>query len=212
MGRGEDEAAGGEMRAHDESESALGGGVERSGRLVEQPDRPRRNQQARQCDAALLPGRQCVDREIGDMGETELVERRHPGGARKIAAERVSPESEVLASSQRPLQRVGMAEVMRLLADAGLRRAALKRNRSFGERQETGDRPQQARLARAVRADQQQRLAGPRGERHPRKDPAPAPFNGDFLGAQAHGIPSTAPPLCAPSDISLCSPAKGIYL
>ena len=129
MGGGEDETAGGQVLAHNDGELALRGGVERGRRFVEQPDRPRRDQEPGERDAALLAGGQRPRREIGDMGEAEPIERRDPRRAGGIAAERVGPEGEIFAGGERALQRVGVAEIVRLLANSGLRRPALERER-----------------------------------------------------------------------------------
>ena len=75
MGRGDDEAAAGEVLAHDAGEQPLRRDVERRRRLVEQPERARRDEQPRQRDAALLAGGERAHRKIGDMGEAEPLER-----------------------------------------------------------------------------------------------------------------------------------------
>ena len=54
MRRGNDHAAAGEMRAHQVGEARLGGDVERRSRLVEQPDRALRREQAGDGQAAAL--------------------------------------------------------------------------------------------------------------------------------------------------------------
>ena len=60
------------------------------------------------------------------MREAHPGERRAARRARNIAAERPGPEGEVFASGQRALQRVGVAEVVRLLADRPLAVAAVE--------------------------------------------------------------------------------------
>ena len=116
--------------------SALRRDVERGGRLVEQPERAGRDEQPRERDAALLAGRQRAHRKIGDMGEAEPRQRRQPGRAARIAAQHARPEGEILACRKRALQRVGMAEVMRLLAEALLGIAAFERELSLAQAQE----------------------------------------------------------------------------
>ena len=96
------------------------GGVEGGGRLVEQPQRPMGHEKPCERDAPLLPGRERARGKIDHMREADPGERRTAGLAARIAAERARPEGEVLARGQRPFQRVGVAEVMRLLADAAL--------------------------------------------------------------------------------------------
>ena len=148
MGRRDDQAAGGKMRAHDFGKARLRGGVERAGRFVEQPERAICDKKPRQRDAPLLPRRERADGKVGDMGEADALER--GGDAHRLAAGAASaaqhrrPEGEIFARRQRALQRIGMAEIMRLLADALLvvaafaeparprRAAAARRSRAAG--------------------------------------------------------------------------------
>ena len=108
------------------AKARLRGGVERRRRLVEQPQRPMGDEEAGERDAPLLPGRERARGKVDHMGEADPGERRAAGFARRIAAERARPEGEVLAGGQRPFQRVGVAEIMRLLADRALGIAALE--------------------------------------------------------------------------------------
>ena len=123
-----------------------------------------RDEKARQRDAALLARRERAHGKIGDVGEAEARQSAAPSPARRIAAERRRPERQVLARRQRALQRIGVAEIMRLLADARLARPAFEDEGAGGERQEAGDGAQEARLARPVRPGQHERRAGARLE------------------------------------------------
>ena len=71
------------------------------------------------------------------MGEADPGERRLAGLAPRIAAERARPEGEVLAGGQRPLQRVGVAEIMRLFPDRALRIAPVECEAARFERAES---------------------------------------------------------------------------
>ena len=79
------------------------------------------------------------------------AERRALRVARGIAAEHRSREREVLAGRQRALHAVGVAEIVRLLADRALGVAALERKAAGLERQKAGKRAQEPRFPRAVR-------------------------------------------------------------
>ncbi len=86
VGRSDDQAAGPEMLAHHSGEQALRSCVERGRGLVEQPQRPPRDEQPRERDSPLLARRQRAHRKIGDMGEAEPPERRRakPRGADRL--------------------------------------------------------------------------------------------------------------------------------
>ena len=120
------QAAGGEMRGDQLEQPALRGDVERGGRLVEQPQRPVDDEQAGQRQPPPLAGRQILRRQLGELAERHPVERVVARQA-AAAAERGDPEIEVLGHRQRRLQRVEMAEIVRLLADRKLGVAALQR-------------------------------------------------------------------------------------
>ena len=211
MGRSYDQAAGPEMLAHHSGEQALRSCVERGRGLVEQPQRPPRDEQPRERDSPLLARRQRAHRKIGDMGEAEPPERREPSPAARIASENARPELQILPRGESPLQGVGVADAMRLLAQARLGVAALQDEASFRKRQETRDRPQQARFARAVRTDRHQRLARADLKREAGKQPASAPLERDFLGAEAHEAPDSSAGEMRPRSI-VCVAARRDYI
>ena len=125
------------------------------------------------------------------MGEPEPRRARGRALRAGIAAEHARPEAEVLARRQRGLQRVGMAEVVRLLAEARVGVAALQLDAARRERQKARDRAQQARFSGAVRPGDDERLARARlREKGQRKQAPSAPFKGEFFRAQAHRAPN----------------------
>ena len=63
---GHDHAAAGEMAAHQFGQPVLRRHVERRGRLVEQPQRPRHSDQPRDRQPPPLPGRQIGRRQVGE--------------------------------------------------------------------------------------------------------------------------------------------------
>ena len=75
MGGRENEAALGQMRAHQAGEALLRRGVERADRLVEQPDRPFDGDQPRDRQPAALAGREIGGRQVGQRVEPDRVER-----------------------------------------------------------------------------------------------------------------------------------------
>ena len=87
--------------------------VERRGRLVEQPDRPRHREQPRERQPPPLPGGEVGCRQIGHAVEADRGQ--GAGGAASSPPRIARPEVEVLGHRQRRLQGVLMAEVVGLL-------------------------------------------------------------------------------------------------
>ena len=69
MGGGDDDAAACEMVAHHAGEQVLPGGIERRGRLVQQPDRPAHHEQAGDRKPPPLAGREIRRRQMRGMAE-----------------------------------------------------------------------------------------------------------------------------------------------
>src|SRR5262245_20737395 len=138
-------------------------GVERDLRLLEQPDRPTRGEDARQGERHLLTGRTTPG---GRSGERRPAER----GTRAVEtrvdarAEILAPEGEVLAHAHARLQRVEMADIVAKLGPLGVGFGAFDAHASCREREQSGDLAQQAGLAGTVRAADQQRLPGSQRE------------------------------------------------
>ena len=83
------------------------------------------------------------------------------------------PRREIFGHRQRGLQRVLMAEIVGLFADAGIRIAARERQAARGSPHQAGDQPQQRGLAGAVRPPHQQGLARGEAEAQARKTVRP---------------------------------------
>ena len=125
MGGGQDQPAAGEMRAHELGQHRLRRGVERGGRLVEQPDRPLDRDQAGEREAAALPGGEVAARAAGRVrrGRRPRAPRRPlPSPPPRKCAQKARFSSH----RQRRLEGVLVAEIVGLLADGQLRIAALE--------------------------------------------------------------------------------------
>ena len=151
VGCGDDDAAAAQVRLHDGRERGLGGGVERGRRLVEQPKRTVGDEKTGERHAPPLSGREQAGGEIDHMRQADPRQRGPLRLARGSAAEHRCGEGEVLACGQRAFDAVGVAEIMRLLADRALAVAAFEGKAAGFKRQEAGERAQQARLSRPVR-------------------------------------------------------------
>ena len=123
--------------------------------------------QPRDREPALLPGGEIGRRQPGQRCRARP--RPAPRAASAVAAEPCDPEGEIFRDRQRGFQGVAVAEIMRLLADAALGIAARKRQRAARDSQQACDHAQQRRLAGAVAAGHQQRLAALRP-----KNPSPS--------------------------------------
>src|SRR3569833_4304652 len=114
VGGGDDQSAAGEVLAHQRYKHRLTRSIERGGRLIQQPERPRRCEQPCQRQAAALTGRESGRRQLAGVAESdggEAIAARAP----RHAAEEVGPERKVLSHAERRLERVAVAEIMRLL-------------------------------------------------------------------------------------------------
>jgi aconitate hydratase len=184
VGGGDDDAAAGEVGAHQFGEALLARGVERGGRLVEQPDRSRGGEQAGDGKAAALAGREVGGRETGEGVEADARQGGvHAGsaassgqcGGRIATAEKRIPEGEVFSDREGGLQAVAVTQVMGLRGKRRLGRPAGELQVPLRELQEAGDEPQQRGFSRTVAARDRQRLPGGDGKANARKDfPSPA--------------------------------------
>src|SRR5580704_1545934 len=151
MRRRDDEAALGKMRAHQLGEAGARGGVERRGRLGEEPERPARDEEARERDAPPLPGREIGARHVEHMREIEAQERL--ARRKPLAAEEALPEGEVLGDEKLRLHPVAMADEMSVLRQARLfARFALEPDLARFRLEQAREDEEEARLARAIRA------------------------------------------------------------
>ena len=92
-----------------------------------------------------------------------------------VAAEKIAPERQILQHAQRRLQRVAMAEIVRLLGKRQLGVAAVQAIAPPAGDQQARDQPQQRGLARSVGARDRQGLAGRRPRNRARKTPRGRP-------------------------------------
>ena len=161
-------------------------GIERARRLVEQPERPICDKKPRQRDAPLSGRPRGSRRESRGHGRGRGAPalRRRRVDRRGRRAEHRGPEVEIFARGQRALERIGMAEIMRLAADALVRVAAFQRQFARRDRQQAGDRAQQARFAGAVASGDGERLAGSDRKVRSRKQLAAAALDRD-IGAES---------------------------
>ena len=93
----------------------------------------------------LLPGRKIGGWQRGDRIETDRAERGARIAAAKLAAEPCAPEVEILEHRERGFERVLVAEIMRLLADAAVR---YRRPRASGRRLRSAAAPRSCAAAR----------------------------------------------------------------
>ena len=79
-----------------------------------------------------------------------------------------------------------MAEIMRLLGDRGIGRAAVERQPAAGDVHQPGDHAQQRGFAGAVAPGHHQRFAAGQAEIEAGKDLAPAPAAGQIVALKLH--------------------------
>ena len=159
--------------------------VERDRRLVEKPERRRRRGEARQGEAPPLAGGEEARRHLGQRLQAEPGEG-VAGGPRGSLDP--GPEIQVLRRRERRFHRVEMAHIVEPAAMGGPVRA--QRRAVPGERaargcQQAGHDAEQARLARAVDAGEDQRAAAFEGEAHVGEDRPPAADAGHAAGFEA---------------------------
>ncbi len=189
MGRSDDHAAIVEMRPHHRREHALRSGIERGGRLVEQPERTIDRKEPRQRGAALLSRGQIGGRQIGDSRKSEPRQGRLDFSCRiarsRAVRQKRRPKFEIFSDGEARLQRIGMADIM---AELGETETCLGRDRDLSPRQgqKAGDGAQQARFAGAIRPRHHERLAGAEPEAYIAQDDAAAAFDGESLGLDLH--------------------------
>ena len=121
--------------------------VERGGRLIEQPHRTLREQQPRKTQPPLLAGGQVARRNVAQSGQAESLERRL---ARAAVAKEAAPEGSVLRNREARLDRIGMPDIVALLAQCLVRGAALHEDATRSGMQQTRNRAQKRRLAGSI--------------------------------------------------------------
>ena len=169
------------------AERRLGGGVERGRRLVEEPERPRREEEPRDRRPAASGrrrGRRPAGRRDG-RGRPRRAPRRPAA-----AAPQPPPEAEILAHGQRRLQRVEMAEIVDRAPRCRRRRPARARRVPAAGREQPGDEAEQRRFAR--RRSGRSRPAArppPTANERPAKTVRPPRTAARSVAGQAHGQP-----------------------
>jgi hypothetical protein len=165
------------MRPHQVAQQLPTGMVERSFRLVEQPESARRSQEARKPSAPTLPGRQHADGKIEGMRQADR------GGSAIHpqvlgAPEKRRPKAQRLAQRQRALQRVGVTEIV---CDRLLGRAPLDAEITRMRGDQAGEQTEQRRFAGAVRPDDREKAARVETERHVAENEPSAAAAGEIL-------------------------------
>ena len=154
---------------------AWAGDVEGGGGFVQEPDRPRRRQQAGNGEPAALAGRQIAGRQAGKVARPTAA--RAP--ARKVApsppAQIGGPEIQVLGDRQRRLQGIAVAQIVGLFGEAELRVATVEVDLAGRSREQPRDQAQQRRLAGAVATREDERLTARDGENRGRRTPRGPP-------------------------------------
>src|SRR5688572_3734368 len=113
MGGGDDDAALLEMVAHVPAKQHQRPLVEAARRLVQKPDRPRRDEEPRQRQAPPLACRQYAGWKSAKRFEPEAFK----PALHCLSAEKVLPEPDIFLNRERRLDAMLMSDHMRLLAD-----------------------------------------------------------------------------------------------
>jgi hypothetical protein len=172
------------MLLHQAQERGLRGGIQRRGRLVEEPERPMRHEEAGERDAAALAGREIGDGQRRGVRQADGVER-VPRRQRRVAEE-VAGEGEVLLRGESRFQGVAVADPVQALGERRLAEA-FRRDRAGIRPQASREEREQGRLAGSVAARDRKRLAGGQGEGEPREDQTAGAAAGESLDRQIHG-------------------------
>ena len=106
-----------------------------------------------------------------------------------VATEKIPPEGEVFLNAQGRLQRVAMAEIMRLFGQGQLTLAAFQGDRSAGRREQARDQAKQRSLARSVRAGDGQNFAGGSLKIEVEKHLAAAAHTSEIASREPHFVP-----------------------
>ena len=160
-------------------------GIERGGRLVQQPERALHRGKPRDRQPPPLAGRQVRRGQIGQArrGPTALSARSHV----RLAAQIGAPERQVLGDAKRALHRrpgVRGNAPARRCCDSAL--PPSRRQSPAGEPHQPGDDSQQGGLAGAVPPGDEQGLAFIDRETQTRENLAAAALAGDVFGDQPH--------------------------
>src|SRR5262245_49369292 len=160
--------------------------VERGLRLIEQPDRPGGDEEARERKPPLLSRRKEPGGEIGQAAEPERGE----GGRDTLAAiaEELGPEGKILGDAEARLHGVGVADIVAKLGDNDVSCSALEAKSAALKRKQARDLAQQARLASAVRPGDEERFAWRKAKAQVLVDGPAAALAADFEGGEADRV------------------------
>jgi hypothetical protein len=122
------------------------------------------------------------------MAQTERCKRGKLRFPRGIAGQHCRREGEVLAGGQRGLNTVSVAEIMRLFADRAFAIAAVQRKATGFDRQEAGERSEQARFPGSVGPGHDQARARGGFEREFGDDSPPPALDRQVPGSQPHRV------------------------
>ncbi len=188
MGRGRDHAAVLPVAFENQPQGLLGGRVEGRGRLVEEPERSMRHEQAGECHPAALTGREIGHRQAGRMGQPDRLQ--GFAGLQGRMSEEVAGESEILLRRERGLEGIAMAHIVQALGQGALA-GILQQNHAAGWVQAPGQDVEEGGLARPVAAGDHQGLAGQEREGDAVEDAPLPPLARQIVNAQ----PQTPAPL-----------------
>ena len=177
--------------------------VEAGGRLVQQPERGGRREEARKAEPPALPGREQPRRQVGKRGEADRLQ----APCNRSPVREPHPEGEVLRDGERRLHGIAMADIV----EVGLSPAGPGHGAARG-RQQPRQNTQQARLAGAVRPRDERRLAGRERKVEVPEQLAPAAFAGEAARLQ-HQPPSATAAVgdctCAAAAFNAANCASG---
>lgn len=159
--------------------------IERHTGFVEEPKGSRHREEAGEGEAAPLTGREGADRILRPAGEAEGLE--GGGDAFRSGAEKGGLQEKGLGDAEKSLQTVGESHEMQPLGVFGVRFADVSPFPEDGPRGRSGEareEAEEARLAAAVRPEQEQRVTWAEREAHGLEDEPATPPAGEPLGGE----------------------------
>ena len=208
MSRGHDDPAIVEVRLHQSRELVFGGLIEPGGRLIEQPDGAVADEQPGDGCTTPLACRQIAEGQVADIAESDDFQRLAAFQVR--LAQKFPPEAEILGHGQRGLHRVFMTEIVARRRDGRKDIAApLDPGRPRGRRQQTRQNAQQGRFSGAVRACDDQALAGFERKSDAGENLLAAALAAQIVGDEPHLPPS---PIVRRACVAAILPIVGLEL
>ncbi len=175
------------MRVHRGRQYGLRSRIERRRRLVEQPDRPLRQQQTGKPQPALLPRREITRWNIPQGQQPERLER-HCDLLRS-APEEAAPEGRVLLHREAALHRVEMPEIVAFIGDGPLVGCAIQADRAGRRLEKSHHGPQKRCFPNAIRTGDEQGAARIRREGQARHQHARTAREDETFCDQLHASP-----------------------